>query len=162
MVHEPIKIFAVIDSISKKLGFILSFLVVYLMATVSFEVFMRYVFDRPTTWVWPLASQVFGAYCLFAGLFTMFRKKHIRIDLFFSIFPSWLREVARVLAFASIIIFLVVLIWQSSIMSWSSFLIREKGPSAFTVPVYPLKILIPLVAALFLWQSIADFFRHKF
>ncbi len=140
----------------------ISLLILYLMGAIALEVFMRYLLNRPTTWVWPIAIQVFGVYSLFAGLYTMACQAHIRIDMLLPHFPTPVKVLACWISILSIAIFLLVMIWQCSKMGWNSLLYFERDSSVIGVPVFILKLLIPFAAALLLWQSISDFMRKKF
>jgi TRAP-type mannitol/chloroaromatic compound transport system permease small subunit len=44
-------------------------------------------------------------------------------------------------------------------MGWNSLMAREKLTGAFPIPLYPLKLLIPIAAFLFLLEGIAVFSR---
>jgi len=54
-----------------------------------------------------------------------------------------------------------VLIWQSAWMGWNSLMMKEKAAGAFRIPLYPFKLLIPVVAFLFLLEGISYFRRGK-
>lgn len=153
---------ALIEKISKKSARYISLLVLYLMGSIALEVFMRYLLNRPTTWVWPIAIQVFGVYSLFAGLYAMACQAHIRIDMLLPYFPTSVKLLARWISLVCIVVFLSAMIWQCSKMGWNSLMFGERDSSVIGVPVFILKLLIPCVAALLLWQSISDFIRKKF
>jgi TRAP-type mannitol/chloroaromatic compound transport system permease small subunit len=123
-------IFNVVDAISQKIGKAASFLIFLIMTITTVEVVARYVFNHPTIWVWPVNRQLFGVFILFAGIYTMSKGDHIRIEI------------------------LYVLIWQGSWMGWNSYTVGETASGAFRIPLYPLKLLIPIAAFLFLLEGI--------
>lgn len=151
-----------IEAVTERSGGVVSVIILILMLTISFEVTARYLFNRPTIWVWPVDKQLFGVYILFAGAYALLKGKHIRVDLVYTFFPPRLKRVARVVTLASIVLFLGVLVWQGAWMGWNSLLTKETGSIAFPIPLYPLKILIPLVALLFLLQGIVEFIRGRY
>lgn len=159
---EDKKGLSLIDRISNNIARYISLLVLYLMISITLEVLMRYLLNRPTTWVWPIAIQIFGIYALFAGLYAMVCRAHIRIDMLVPYFPVPIKVLARWITLISITLFLATMIWQCSKMGWNSLMYLEKDSSVIGVPVFILKSLIPLAAALLLWQSISDFIRKKF
>ena len=100
-----------------------------------------------------------NVFILFAGVFTLFKGEHIRIEIFYDHFPPKLKQAARWIALASFVSFIGVLVWQGSWMGWNSFVMKEKAAGAFRIPWYPFKLLIPAVALLFLLEGIAAFRR---
>ena len=160
MAEENNKPSNLISRITDSIGKPASFLVFIMMLITSTEVIGRYVFNHPTTWAWPLNRQIFGVFILVAGAYAMSKREHIRIEILYDHFPPKVKVVARAIALASFVIFMGVLVWQSSWMGWNSLMNNEKLAGAFRMPLYPFKILIPIGAFLFLLQGIAVFFRR--
>ena len=154
--------FNAIDAINDRAGKIFSTLIVVIMVITAFEVTARYVFNHPTTWVWPLDLQLFAVLILFAGIYSERHGKHIRLDLFYAYYPKKMKRIARLVTLACMLLFLGVLIWQGSWMGWNSLKALEKDSGAFAIPLYPVKALLPLAGILFLLQGIVDFFRDRY
>jgi len=153
-------IFDVIEAISEKGGRVASYLVVLMMAITALDVVARYVFNNPLLWGWLLNRQLFGVFILFAGVYTMSKGGHIRIEILYDHFPPKVRSIARLIAVAAFICFMGVLVWQGSWMGWNSLRMRELAPGAFRIPIFPLKLLVPVVAFLFLLEGIVFFSRR--
>ncbi len=156
-------IFDVIEAVSEKAGKVASYLVVVMMAITALDVVARYVFNNPLLWGWLLNKQLFGVFILFAGVYTMSKGGHIRIEILilYDHFPPRVRSIARLIAIAAFICFMGVLVWQGSWMGWNSWRMRELAPGAFRIPFYPLKMLIPVVAFIFLVEGIVVFIRRR-
>lgn len=148
-----------IHRISEKSGKGVCLLIFVMMVITTIEVVSRYAFNHPTLWVWPINRQLFGIFILFAGIYTMSKEAHIRVEILYDHFPPRMKRVARYCAMASFLCFMVALILQGAKMGWNSFIVREKLTGAFPIPLYPLKMLIPVVAFLFLLEGIAVFIR---
>lgn len=158
---KAIKIFLDwVDAIAEKAGKITCYLVFIIMLITTLDVVARYVFNRPLLWGWLLNRQLFGVFILFAGVYTLFRGEHIRIEIFYDHFPPKLKQVAKWIALASFVSFIGVLVWQGSWMGWNSFVMKEKAAGAFRIPWYPFKLLIPIVGFLFLLEGISAFLRR--
>jgi TRAP-type mannitol/chloroaromatic compound transport system permease small subunit len=112
-------------------------------------------------WGWLLNRILFGVFILFAGVYALYKGAHIRIEIFYDHFTPGVKRVADWIALIAFIAFVGVLIWQSSWMGWNSLMMGEKAPGAFRIPLYPFKLLIPVVAFLFLLEGIAFFRRHR-
>jgi TRAP-type mannitol/chloroaromatic compound transport system permease small subunit len=145
--------FDFIHMISTKAGDGLSILIIVIMFFTTVEVVLRYVFNSPTIWVWPLSRQIFGVYILFAGIYAMSKNAHIRIEIFHNLFTKRIKQFASLLTLTSFTLFMGVLIWQGAWMGQNSLSSGETAHGAFRIPLYPLKILIPLAAVLFLLEG---------
>lgn len=161
MVKAINRIFDLIETVSEKSGRVASFLVIFIMLITTTEVVMRYVFNRPTVFAWPLNRVLFGVFILFAGVYNMRRGTHIRIEMVYDLFPPKMKFAARLVALAAFLGFMGVLVWQSSWMGWNSLMSRELFVGAFRMPLYPFKVLIPIICLLFLLEGIVAFFRKR-
>jgi len=152
-------IFNAIDAISEKTGKAISLLIFLMMVITTVEVVGRYAFNHPTLWVWPINRQLFGVFILFAGIYAMSKEAHIRVEILYDHFPPKMKMMARWIGMAAFLCFMVALVLQGYRMGWNSVMVREKLTGAFPIPLYPLKLLIPIAAVLFLLEGIAVFFR---
>ena len=162
MVQIIDKFFNGVDKTVEKSGRISSYLICVIMVITVTDVTARYVFNRPLVWGWMMNRILFGVFILFAGVYAMYKGEHIRIEIVYDYFPPWLKIFARWLALTATVSFLGVLVWQSGWMGWNSLMMQEKATGAFRIPLYPFKLLIPVVAFLFLLESISYFRRSKY
>lgn len=159
MAHRLGAFLRAVDRTSEKSGKVVCLLIFVMMVITTIEVVSRYAFNHPTLWVWPINRQLFGIFILFAGIYTMSQEDHIRVEILYDHFPPRMKRVARYFAMASFLCFMVALILQGARMGWNSLIVREKLTGAFPIPLYPLKMLIPIAAFLFLLEGIAVFSR---
>ena len=153
--------FHMIDTACAKIGKAVCLLIFFMMIITTVEVISRYVFNHPTMWVWPINKQLFGFFILFAGIYTMHKGDHIRVEILYDLFPPRLKSVARWIALVCFLVFIIALILQGSRMAWMSWMVKEKLSGAFRFPVYPLKILIPITAFLFMLEGIVVFSKKN-
>jgi TRAP-type mannitol/chloroaromatic compound transport system permease small subunit len=151
--------FGWVDRIAERAGRITCMLVFVIMLITAFDVTARYVFNKPLLWGWLLNRQLFGIFILFAGVYTLLKGEHIRIEILYDHFPPALKAIARWVRLAAFVAFTGVLVWQGSWMGWNSLMMNEKAAGAFRIPWYPFKLMIPAVAFLFLLEGIAAFRR---
>ena len=147
-------------AISRKICVTMSILVFILMVITTVGVIARYVFNHPLIWTWLSNRILFGIFILFAGVLTMSENKHIRIEIFYDHFPSWMKLVSKFITLASFIVFTGVLVWQTGWMGLNSLGMHERASGAFRIPIYPFKLLIPLVAILFFVVGIIVFLKR--
>ena len=148
-----------IDVIVEKAAKITCYLVFVIMVITTADVVARYVFNRPLVWGWLLNRQLFGVFIHFAGVYTLYKGEHIRIEILYDHFPPGLKMAAKWIGLLAFVSFMGVLVWQGSWMGWNSLMMNEKAAGAFRIPWYPFKLLIPIVALLFLLEGIAAFRR---
>ncbi|UCF90805.1 MAG: TRAP transporter small permease subunit [Desulfobacterales bacterium] len=160
MTNKVKAFFNMIDTISAKTGQAACLLIFLMMVFTAVEVVARYAFNHPTLWVWPINRQLFGIFILFAGIYTMSQEDHIRVEIFYEHFPPKLKLIARWIALGTFVCFMVALVLQGSRMGWNALMAREKLTGAFPIPLYPLKLLIPIAAVLFLLEGIVIFYRR--
>jgi TRAP-type mannitol/chloroaromatic compound transport system permease small subunit len=154
-------IFNLIDSISDKAGKLLCYLIFLIMVISFTDVVARYVFNNPLLWGWLVNKQLFGVFILFAGIYTMSKQRHIRIEILYERFPPRLKLFARMIALLCFVTFMGVLVWQGAWMGWNSLMVGERAPGAFRLPLYPFKLLIPAAAFLFLLEGIVVYCRKE-
>jgi len=145
-----------VDAVAEKSGKAVSLLVIVIMVTTVYEVVARYAFHNPTNWAWPINCQLFAILALFGGAYTLLKGGHIRVETLYK-----MKLIARLIAFACLLIFIGVLVWQGGVMARISLMAGEWTSGVFKIPLYPFRILLPIVAFLFLLEGIADFIRNK-
>jgi TRAP-type mannitol/chloroaromatic compound transport system permease small subunit len=138
-----------------------SFLILLVMGAITIEVVSRYVFNRPTIWVWPVSRILFGIFILIAGSYAMVKGSHIRIEILYERFPSWMKTVSRFVTLVAAGCFLGVLVWQSAWMGWTSAVATETLPGAFRIPIYPFKVFMPLASFVFLIVAVRTILFSK-
>jgi len=153
-------IFNWVDIISDKVGKIFCYTVFVIMVITAIGVVARYVFNDPLLWGWLVNRQLFGVFALFAGVYTLSKGGHIRIEILSNNLPPKARLIAKLVTLLSFLAFMGVLVWQGAWMGWNSLMMKEVAAGAFRIPLYPFKLLVPLVALLFLLEGIVVFTRR--
>ncbi len=150
-----------IDLVNTWIGRCFGWLILLLTLGVSYEVFVRYALRAPTTWAFDFSYISYGALLLMAGPYTLARNGHVRGDM---LYRTWRPRVQAGLDLTLYIIFflpaVLALVYSGYVFAWLSFLFKEVSIfSPAGVPVFPLKMLIPLTGFLLLLQGIAEIAR---
>lgn len=138
-----------------------SFLILIIMAIITFEVISRYAFNAPTSWAWLINKQLFGVFALIAGGYTLIHKSHIRIEMLYEHYPPFMKTFVRWLTLIIALFFLGTLLWKSSVMGLDAWQMKEKAMGVFKLPLYPLKMFMPFGTALFILGCIAVYGPKK-
>jgi TRAP-type mannitol/chloroaromatic compound transport system permease small subunit len=144
------------------------------VAVITFEVVMRYLFNRPTNWGHELMTLLFGIqYAMCAG-YAHYHRAHVRVDVFYasrSLRTRALLDVGTAIFFFG---FTLVLLWTCWTFYWSSqtmeagaeiFGIRLPGERSLTdwgPAYYPVKFMMPFGAFLLVLQGIVWFIRDLY
>ena len=155
---------AMIDKIeywSKQISILVSYLNIVIIGIVTFEVISRYVFNSPTLWSWVVNQHLFGVTVLFGGIYAFLTNSHIRIEIFYLNFSPFIKGLSSLLTLILFIIFITALIWKGGLMAYMAISYKEVTKGLFQMPVYPLKALIPIAAALFLIVGVIHILKEK-
>jgi TRAP-type mannitol/chloroaromatic compound transport system permease small subunit len=155
------KIIRVIDSISAWSGKIVCWLVLIFTVVLGYEIVMRYVFNAPTKWAFDISYMLGGTYFWLGEGYTLYKKKHVRIDIFYRKFS--VRRQALVDIFFSLIFFFPLwglLLYELIPYVYLSWITDERSMQGYWMPIlYPFKTVMPLGVALLLLQGVAELMR---
>lgn len=148
-----------IDKANFKVAVVVSYLIIVLMLIVTYEVVMRYVFNRPTQWSLELNGFIFCTLVAFGGAYTMLTAGHVNVDIIYNRFNLRTRSIISLITFTLAFLFLGMVLWSgwgyaSKAMAWG-----ETSGSAWNPPIWPIKFLVPVGAFLLLTQVIVTYIR---
>lgn len=158
MIHSVIRN---IDLLNKSVGHAFAWSIVILVLGVSYEVFVRYALNAPTSWAFDFSFILYGALFLMSGAYTLSRGGHVRADIFFRRWPirvqATLELVLYFLFYFPGVLALVIAGWSYGMESMSIKEVSVNSPVG--VPIWPLKMLIPVAGFLLTLQGIAEVLR---
>ena len=123
------------DRLSVFIGRVTMMLVVLLCSVMLYEVFVRYVLNAATLWANELSLWIAGFIFLFAGLYAMQQRSHIRIFLLYDVCPRWLQRTFDCISTALICIFAFFLIYGGYGEAFDKFYRWEPFGTAFDPPL---------------------------
>ncbi|MGH8674225.1 MAG: TRAP transporter small permease subunit [Burkholderiales bacterium] len=149
-----------IDAISAWSGRIVAWLILPLIAAMTYEVAIRYLW-QPTQWAYDTSYMLYGALFMLGAAYTLYRGAHIRTDF---LYQKWsVRTQATVDAVCYLFLFfpgIAVFLWLGGEFAWNSWLRSERTVGSSWMPIiYPLKAVIPVAAALLLMQGVSEFLK---
>lgn len=150
-----------VDQFSKSVGHAFAWCIVTLTLGTCYEVFVRYLLNNPTSWAFDMSYLMYGALFYMAGAYTMSRGGHVRADMYYRKWKP--RNQARVELVLLIIFFfpgVLALVYSGWGYGFQSMRILESSVnSPAGVPIWPLKMMIPIGAALLALQGFAELLR---
>lgn len=127
-----------------------------------YEVVMRYLFGSPTIWANELSLMVAGIGYLFAGVYAMQRREHIRITPLYDLAPPALKRVFDALGLFCILAFAVGMVVGGWTSAWRSLSTFERFGTAWDPPIPALlKPLILVTTVLVAIQAVNNFLADR-
>jgi TRAP-type mannitol/chloroaromatic compound transport system permease small subunit len=149
-----------IDRLSTFMGHLFSWLIVALTALITWEVYSRYVLNKPHAWSLDAQIMMYGTLFMLAGAYTLAKNGHVRGDVLYGFFrPRTQATIDLVLYILFFIPGIIALSYAGWNFAAESAAIREQTFSAEPLPLYPFKFMIPLAGVLLLLQGIVEIIR---
>ena len=149
-----------VDRLSTCVGKACAWTAVALTLLITWEVFSRYVLNRPHGWVLDAQIMLYGVLFMMAGAYTLAKNGHVRGDVLYGFFRP--RTQAAIDLTLYIVFFLpgvVAMTWAGWSFAQESLAIRETTFNADPIPVYPFKFVIPVAGAFLLLQGVVEIAR---
>ena len=150
-----------IESLSVWVGRAFGWCILVLTLSVSYEVFVRYILNKPTVWAFDMMVQMYGALFMMAGAYALAQDTHVRGDVLYRLFP--IRMQASIDFLLYLIFFfpgMLALFWFGMEIAQDSWRYKEVSwNSPARIQVYFFKTLIPLAAGLLLLQGLSELVR---
>jgi TRAP-type mannitol/chloroaromatic compound transport system permease small subunit len=150
-----------VDQVSKTIGHAFAWCIIILTIGTSYEVFVRYLLNAPTSWAFDLSYILYGGLFFMSGAYTLSRGGHVRADMFSRLWPIRVQASIELLLY---ITFFFPGILSMSIAGWhyayDSYRIKEMSiNSPIGIPIWQIKMMIPLGAAMLSLQGLAEVAR---
>jgi TRAP-type mannitol/chloroaromatic compound transport system permease small subunit len=154
------KLLLAVDRFSTFMGQMFSWLIVALTALITWEVYSRYVLNKPHAWALDVQIMLYGTLFMMAGAYTLAKNGHVRGDVLYGFFePRTQATIDLVLYIVFFIPGIVALTYAGWNFASESAAIREQTFSADALPIYPFKFGIPLAGFLLLLQGFVEIVR---
>jgi TRAP-type mannitol/chloroaromatic compound transport system permease small subunit len=159
-VDTIITIMRKIETLSNRVGMVVSWVFIILVGLSCFEVFTRRFLGKPTIWTHEILSYTFCALILLTMGYTQLYKGHANIDVFYDAFSKRNKVILDVINYVLFgLPFVIIMTVDGTIFAATSWMMHERTPSAFNFIVYPAKTLIPIGFFLLLLQLVVDFIK---
>ncbi len=150
-----------IDRINTRVGVWASWLMLVLIAAITYEVVARYFFRAPTSWSLDATWILYGLYFMFGGAYTLMGRMHVRMDFFTTKLPlrrqQWIDIFGYLIFFFPLMILLIYSSYRFIVNSWAIF--EKSAISQWRPPIYPVKALAGVALLLLLFQGISEFIK---
>ena len=125
-------------------GFLSGLAILIMACIVSYEVFMRYLFNAPTTWVLEISIYLCLACVFLAGGYALKEKHHIYVDVITNKLSERNQILFQIVSLAISLIYTLILTWKGGELAIHSFIMNEVSPTVINVPVVIPNALVPI------------------
>ena len=144
-------------------GWVAGWFIVPMTLAVFYEVVARYAFNAPTKWTYEAGYMLYGAQFMLAASYTLLKGGHIRTDV---LYERWSPRTRATVDLVGYVLFffpgLLLILYAGAVEAWHTWEIGERTGLriiSVSVPMYALKAVIPLTAALLLLQGVSEVIR---
>ena len=148
-----------IDRINEWVGRIIAWWMLPMLFIMTFEVFMRYIWQDPTEWGTELVTFIFAGYILLGAGYTLLYKDHVNINVIYNRFSPRGRAILDLLTFLFFFLYCYAILVEGWKFAWDAVKIGRHSGTDWNPPLYPILLTLPLAALLLLVQGIAKFIR---
>jgi TRAP-type mannitol/chloroaromatic compound transport system permease small subunit len=147
-----------VDSFSDVIGKIVSLSMLFLVFSISYECFSRYLFNAPTTWVFETNYMVNGSAFMLGCAYALLKGAHVRTDIFWDTFSE--RKKGLIDFWSYLILFyptMIIFLFISADDAWYAYELSERSEQTPWRPLlWPFRAAVPMMALLMMIQGISE------
>lgn len=154
-------IYAVIKKLNAVCATLSGIVLLFVTFSIFVDVFLRYFLNRPSIWITEVSTYLF-LYIIFLGTaYALQQGVHIYVTFFLDRFNARTRRMISLMTSILAMIFTLILLWQTSIMTWEAYRERWTSPTMLNAPysyIYIVMVFGALMLFLtFLFQTLLQF-----
>ena len=149
------------DRLSAWFGKTFGWLILLMTFGVSYEVFVRYVLNAPTSWSLDVSFIMYGTLFMMGGAYTLSQGGHVRGDFIYRLWRPRVQAavdlVLYLLFFFPGVLALIITGWKYASRSWCYGEVSINSPAG--VPIFQFKMVMVAAGVLLFIQGIAQILR---
>lgn len=124
-----------------------------------YEVIARFLFNSPTNWVHESMFLMFGMQYMLAGAYAYREDQHVRVDVFYARFSPRGKAIADIVTSVFFFIFAITMLWTGARFALDAIGNHEVSFTEWGVQYWPVKLAIPIGAALIVLQGLSKLMK---
>lgn len=157
----PSSIYGVIKKLNTVCATLSGIVLLFVTFSIFVDVFLRYFLNRPSIWITEVSTYLF-LYIIFLGTaYALQQGMHIHVTFFLGWFNEKVKRMISLMTSVLAMIFTLVLLWQTSIMTWVSFKEHWTSPTMLNAPYVYIYVVMVFGAFMlfltFLFQTLLQF-----
>jgi TRAP-type mannitol/chloroaromatic compound transport system permease small subunit len=147
-----------IDRFSDATGKLIALVMLFLVLSISYECFSRYLFNAPTVWVMDTSFMANGSAFMLGCGYALLKGAHVRTDMLWDKYSE--RKKGTIDLVSNLVLFfpvMITLFYISVDDAWYSYSIGETSEQSPWRPIlWPFRASVPLAALLFMVQGVSE------
>lgn len=139
-----------IDFLAESMGVAGWLLVLYCMVFGVADVFLRYALNSASLWISTTIQVAIVLLACVGGIYALKHDSFVRLDVIYASLSRRSRAVCDLITSVFTFLFLGALIWKGWDAAMLSVRLNQHTPTVIPIPIYPVKIFIPIAAAIVL------------
>ena len=157
---KPAKTFVrFVDSLNTSVGYFIKFLVLLMIAVLTYEAISRNFFNNSNKWSLEMTQFINTTYFMIGGAYVLLIGGHVRMDVFYEKWSQKKKAVVDIMTFIFSLTFLVILLAGGIQSTMFAIKYGQSTYSAWGPPVAPIKIISVIAVFLMLLQNIAELIK---
>jgi TRAP-type mannitol/chloroaromatic compound transport system permease small subunit len=144
-----------IDRLNTRAGEYVAYWAVIAVFVYYYEVLARYVFNSPTNWVHESMFLMFGMQYMLSGAYAYREDQHVRVDVVYTHLSVRGKAIADIISSVFFFIFTITMAWTGWRFAADAVSNRETSFTEWGIQYWPVKIMLPLGAALIVLQGVS-------
>jgi TRAP-type C4-dicarboxylate transport system permease small subunit len=132
--HRMQKIFDSVKKINTLAATLAGIVLLFITVAIFVDVFLRYFFNRPSIWVTEVSTYLFLYLIFLATSYALQQGLHIRVTFLLDYFGDKVRRIIDIITSLFALTFSAVLLWQTSLMTWTAFAEDWTSPTMLNAP----------------------------
>jgi len=124
-----------------------------------YEVIARFVFNSPTNWVHESMFLMFGMQYMLSGAYAYREDQHVRVDVIYAKFSPRGKAIADIITSVFFFIFIGTMLVTGYRFAGDAVNFGEHSFTEWGIQYWPVKLTIPIGAALLLLQGISKLIK---
>ena len=149
-----------IDKMNGYVGEFVSYWSIIAVFVYYYEVIARYIFNSPTNWAHEGMFLMFGMQYMLAAGYTERERGHVMVDIIYKYFPTRLKAAVDVFTSSIFFIFTVAILITGYVFLMDSVQVWEVSFTEWGIQYWPVKITLPLGAALIILQGFSRLVKN--
>lgn len=148
-----------VDALNYRVGRFAMHLFFVLGAVLLASTASRLILGVPINWALEMSQFILSAYYLLGGAYTMQLGQHVRMDLIYDRLSARKRAVTDAVTILFVIFYLIVLFGGAVSSTNYAIVYGQKNYSAWSPPLWPIKVVMTVAILLMLLQCVSAFFK---
>lgn len=142
------------------IGFFSAILIFLMMVLTFSEVILRNILNKPTTWTFIINQFLLLGISALGGGYALLYDSHVRADFIYSKFNIRKKAYINIITSLLFFLFVGVMLFQTTKAALWSISIKERSPTIFPIPIYPIKMIVSLGFFIILIGGIIKFIEN--